>query len=359
MSNILIRYVKHYRQNKDISSFDLILFFRQLATLFHAGIPIIECFSILEKSQTKKKFRLLIYTIKCDLLAGKSLHQSIQQHSPYFNTLTYQLIKTGEHTGQLPTLLITIADYHEKNHLLKQRIKQALFYPCLILTTASLVTFCMFFFIIPKFAELFATSSAQLPWITRCLFILSCCLHDYLFIFLLMAFVIFLSISHKPWRKQLQIHLKQAFFHSPPFSNVINKIILATFIRHLAITYTSGIPLPHGLTLAETINNSKKYRRTILLVRNRLQAGLQLHKAMQCSNYFPTFILQMIKAGEEAGRLDHMLNKIADLLETDIEQIIQQYSKLLEPCLLVFLGILMGSLIVGMYLPIFKLGTVL
>lgn len=339
------------KQRNRINQFDITVFLRQFATLIGAGIPIIQCCEILEKSQEKTALRLLIYAIKRELLSGKNLCNCLKHHSHHFNTLTCQLVQIGEHTGQLDIMLTTLANYQEKHLAFRKRIIQALFYPCIITVTAFMVTFCMLIFVVPKFAALLNNMQGDLPRITLWIFYFSSLLqhHSWIFLTTLSIFVLICFNINLP--------VGQLLTKLPFIKTCLHKIILARFARNLSITYAAGISLTEALQLTATDSNHFEFNKAIAQLRSKISTGLQLHCAMQTLPIFPILMVQMIKIGEESSRLEQMLDKIADFLESDVEQFIRLMSELLEPLIMIVLGVLIGGLIIGIYLPIFKLGS--
>lgn len=342
------------KKNRRITSFDIIIFLRQLATLIAAGIPIIKSFEILENGQVKTTLRLLIFTIKREILSGKDLFSSICQHSRYFDNMTCQLIKIGENTGKLDIILGQIAEAKEKNSILKKRAQQALIYPLFIIITAILVTFSMLYFVIPQFIELFETSKIQLPMLTRLIFYCSSVLHHYIFIIFLPLIMIPLIMNNKMKRNLKHLILKLPIIHS-----IVLKITFAKFARNLAMTFSAGMTIPDSLVLLVHVNQPQEFIHATLKLRHHITSGLQLHQAMSALPLFPDLMIQMVRIGEESGSLEHLLNKIACFFEADIENIINQLNLLLEPLIMLVLGVLIGGLVIGMYLPIFKLGNTL
>jgi type IV pilus assembly protein PilC len=354
--NILSLLVK---QNRKITSFDVSIFLRQLATLISAGIPIIKSFEILEKSQLKISFRLLIFSIKREILSGKDLFSSLHQHQRYFDELTCQLIKIGEHTGKLETILLMIADTKEKNLMLKKRVSYALLYPCIITITAVLVTLSMLIFVIPQFAILFSDTHIQLPTLTRCIFFLSLQIqHHWIMLFspLLLSLCIFMPVT---WFDKLKKYLSDHIIKLPLIHPFLLKITLARFARTLAMTFAAGMPITSALKLLMHAGHPREFTYLIVKLHSNITSGLQLHQAMGALPYFPDLMTQMVKIGEESGMLDQLLNKVASFFEADIDQTINHFSQLLEPLIMLMLGVLIGGLVIGMYLPIFKLGNVL
>ncbi len=345
-------YWANIKKRRKINPTDITFFLRQFAILLTAGIPILKCLSLLEQSQNKIAMRLLLFSIRRELLSGKEVYASLRLHAHYFNELTCQLIRIGEHTGKLDMTLNMIAEEHEKQLAFMKRIQQALFYPCLITIAAILVTISLFLFVIPRFAELFADSHVALPALTRFLFFLSSQLqqHIYFLLFPVIPVVIFL------------FYKKQFFFtlcKLPIINTLAQKILLARFAKHLAITFAAGIPIIDALKLLAHSPSHPEFAQAIFHLRSKINAGFYLHQAMQTSSLFPDLMIQMVKTGEESGALDQLLFKLAGFFEADIDQMLNQFNRLLEPLIMLVLGVLIGGLIIGMYLPIFKLGMTL
>jgi type IV pilus assembly protein PilC len=347
------------KQKRRITAFDITLFMRQFATLLTAGIPILRCCEMLENSQIKIAMRLLIYSIKRDLLSGKDVYSSLCSHPRYFDALTCQLISIGEHTGKLDITLQMIAYEHEKQLVLTKRIKQALFYPCIICITALLVTLSMFLFVIPRFAELFADTNVPLPALTLWLFCLSRIFSEHTILLFSPLFPVLLLFIPHPISHLLKNKLLLYFIKLPLLKQFLQKITLLRFARHLAMTFTAGIPIMDSLKLIMHSHTNLEFSHTMIELRSKMNSGLQLHQAMQSLPYFPDLMIQMVKTGEESGSLDALLNKTAVFFESDIDELVSQFVRLLEPLIMLVLGVLIGGLIIGMYLPIFKLGSVI
>lgn len=347
------------KQKRRINALDITVFLRQLATLVTAGIPLLHCFEILEKSQVKIALRLLIFTIKRELLSGKNLHACLQHHPQYFEVITCQLIKIGEHAGKLDITLNMIAEEHEKFVAFKKRIKQALLYPCIIAVTSLIVTLSMFLFVIPRFAELFADTHISLPPLTRFLFYLSAILQQYNYVLCLpFIFITFIFLPAKQ-SVQLKKAILKKILKLPLIQPMMQKMLLARLARNLAMTFSAGISITDALTLMMNSNANQEFSHVMMKLRAKINSGLQLHQAMQSLSYFPDLMIQMVKIGEESGLLDHLLNKIAGFFESDINHVLSQLNQLLEPLIMLVLGVLIGGLVIAMYLPIFKLGSAL
>lgn len=351
--------VRRIKQREHINAFDITLFLRQFATLVSAGIPIIQGCDILEKSQEKTALRLLIYTIKREVLSGKTLASSLSEHPVYFDALTSQLVQIGEHTGKLELMLSRIAVHQEKQLAFKKRIKQALFYPSLITFTALVVTLGLLLFVIPRFADLFHDMHEKLPALTVAIFYLSAKLQQSVWLLLPGVLLGIVLLWRLYQRGEMKTRLQQGLCRLPFIKLSLRKILLARFARNLAITFAAGLSLTDGLTLTAQACGSPDFALTLYALRRHLLTGKQLHHAMEALPDFPPLMIQMIKIGEESGLLQPMLDKIADFFESDTDQLIGRLNQLLEPLIMIVLGVLIGGLVIGMYLPIFKIGSVL
>ncbi len=357
--NFFISRYHQYKQTQHITTLDITLFLRQLATLIIAGVPLIQSCDLLEKSQVKIAVRLLIYSIKREMLNGKAFFYSLRCHRHYFDELTCQLVNIAEHTGKLEIMLGIIADQQEKNLALKKKIKQALFYPCMMTLTALIITISMLIFVIPRFAELFHDTQITLPLLTIVIFYLSQQLQQHILLFAIVFVLTGLLCLYSPMSIRFKQKMTQWMNQTPPLRYLLHKILLARFARNLAVTFAAGIPIHEALTLASHGSGNAEFDQTVLKMRQHLNAGHPLYHAMESLHYFPDLVIQMIKIGEESGMLVLMLNKLADFFEADIEQLIIQLHQLLEPLIMLVLGVLIGGLVIGMYLPIFKLGSAL
>jgi len=347
------------KQRKRISQVDIVNFLKHFSTLISAGVPIIKTCDILEKTQEKVAMRILIYSIKRDILTGKNIYLSLQKHSQYFDLFTCHLIQIGEHSGKLDLTLARVTTHWEGKLKFQKHLKQVLFYPCLISFAALLMTMTMILFVIPRFAELFHDHYDQLPAITIFIFSFSFFLKKTIWLILSSLFIgsylfFMTNIFNQPF-----ILLKNLFFHLPFIATYANKIRITQFIRNLSITFTSGIPIVEALNLIAQTSHHTNMITNIIKLRNLINSGRELHQAMEAIPIFPILVIQMVKIGEESGTLDNALCKIADFLEAEIEALINHLNQLLEPLIMLVLGVLIGGLIIGMYLPVFKLGTTL
>ncbi len=348
-----------YQINKNISDIDISIFFRQLSALISAGVPIVQSCDIIRQSQDKMTLRILIHSIQKSIESGKNLLDELIHYPKYFDDLTCHLIHVGEQTGTLEIMLKRIANHKEKSLTLQKQIKQALFYPSIIFLVALLVCFIMIMFVVPRFADLFQSMQGKLPIFTLIIIHISNFFHENIWIcFIPIIFIGLLTYLLKTSKQAKQI-INRILHYIPVVKTSMQKIILAQFAHSLAITLGAGIPIIEALKIATNTTRNYHYVNGFNRLMAHVAAGKNLYSAMQLNSLFPTMIIQMVKIGEESGTLESMLQKIAELYENDISHLIATLSHLLEPLIMIILGVLIGGLVIAMYLPIFKLGTII
>ncbi len=345
--------------NKKVTQHDIILFFRQLSTLILAGISISSAIQIL--GQQSEHIRLLKMTssIKEDIATGNGLAYAIQKFPSYFDEMTFHLISAGEKSGTLDTMLEQIAQHKEQIFLLKSKIKQALFYPTMILFVAIIVTLLMLIFVVPRFTDLFNNMHAELPKFTLYVIYLANFLkNDWLAIFIILV-ITMTGIYFAKRFTPVQSFIDSTLLKLPIIGIALKKFILARWSRSLTTLFAAGIPITDALKmLGQSVGNSL-YKNAIHALYLDIFAGKQMHFSMQSCKLFPPMMIQMVQIGEESGTLEKMLTKIADFYESDLDQMIGHLSRLLEPLIMIILGVVIGGLVIAMYLPIFKLGAVI
>lgn len=345
--------------NKRIPALDIILFFRQLAALITAGIPIVQSCDILCKSQKNTSLQRVMALIKINMEAGHALSWCLAQFPRYFEPLICHLIEAGEQSGTLPAMLDRIALHKENVLSLKNKVKQALFYPTIVLLVALGVSITMLTVVIPRFAELFQSMHSSLPLFTLGVMHLSELIHNYYWLTLFPLLAILPLTYYAHYSASFRCRIERLVLQTPYFGPIYAKTILARFCRTLATTFAAGIPISESLKTIAYANGSYFYAQTILQLRAQIIKGQQLYQAMHRQLFFPVMLIQMVKIGEESGTLERMLEKIASIYEADVSYFIANCGHLLEPLLIAILGVLIGGLVIAMYLPIFKLGTVL
>jgi type IV pilus assembly protein PilC len=343
-----------------ISTTDITRFSRQLATLLTASIPLIQALDLLKHGHNKTVMQDLIDSLKTTLEKGGSVTEALSKYPQHFNALYRNLINVGERTGELDHMFDRIASYKEKTDLLKQKIKKALFYPAAVLFVAILVTVAMLIFVVPQFIALFAGFGAQLPFATRVIVALSQFLQQHGW--LLLIFIVLLSVSLR-WIISRSTHFANqidiVLLKLPLIGHILVKAIVARFTRTLATTFAAGLPLADALEAVAGATGNNLYAQATLHIRENVVTGQSLQQALQQTNLFSSLVIQMIDIGEESGTLDAMLNKVATMFEEEVERAADNFGNLLEPLIMIILGIIIGSLVIAMYLPIFKLGSVI
>jgi type IV pilus assembly protein PilC len=342
-----------------ITSSDIIVFFRQFSTLIIAGIPIIQAIQILILNFEQAKLFAILSTLRDDITAGNNLAFGLQKFPRYFDAMTCSLIHAGEKSGTLDIMLERIANHKEKLARLKNKIKQALFYPAIIVLVATIVTTIMLTCIVPQFAELFHTMHSTLPLFTRVVIQIAYFIRHSLGL-IIVVFISFGAGIYFTRRKPVVEHtLDNLLLKIPLIGPSLNKFILAGFARSLATVLAAGIPITEALAILAPSLGNRIYRLALQKVTFHISTGKQLHFAMQTCKLFPAMLLQMIQVGEESGTLEKMLIKVAEFYESDLDHFIENLSRLLEPLIMAILGVVIGGLVIAMYLPIFKLGAVI
>lgn len=330
---------------------------RQLASMISAGITITRSFDMLEQTQHDTDARAGLFKIKNHLLSGHSLFESLQIKPDWFDHFTCSLIHLGEQTGKLAHVLQILAADHENKLEFRRSIRRALFYPTVIFTVAIILTCCMLIFVIPAFASLFSGINKPLPLLTRMIFTLSSLLNHTLPIIFSLAIISLIALKLTS-RNIFKILLHRLSI-LPPLAGILQSLALIRLLRNLALALSSGVPILDALQLISGITGHEVVNSSARQLRSSLCAGHTLYQAMQTLPAFPILAKQMVKAGEESGTLDKMLYKSAELLEMQLNSSIFHLTQLLEPLIMSVLGVLIGGLVIGMYLPVFNLGSAL
>jgi type IV pilus assembly protein PilC len=346
-------------RGKKIKPLDIAFFTRQLATMMKSGVPIIQSFDIIAEGTENLNFQKLINEIKVDVAAGNTLADSFRQHPKYFDDLYCNLVESGEQSGRLESLLDRIAAYKEKTEALKAKIKKAMTYPISVVVVAVIVTAILLLKVVPQFKEVFASFGAELPAFTLMVIGVSEWLQSW-WLIILIGFVAIGLVYTK-------VHLKSKEFRdaqdrlllkAPIVGDIIYKAAIARYARTLSTTFAAGVPLVDALdSVAGAVGNVVFYN-AVMQIKEDVSAGSQLNFSMRTTNVFPSLAVQMAGIGEESGNLDGMLDKVADYYEAEVDNAVDNLTTLMEPMIMVVLGVLVGGLIIAMYLPIFQLGAV-
>jgi type IV pilus assembly protein PilC len=347
------------KTGKAIKGRDIAVFSRQLATMMAAGVPMVQGFDIVAGGQANPRMKEMLTNIKMDIEGGASLNEALGKYPVQFDELFVNLVKAGESAGVLDTVLDTIATYKENIENIKGKIKKAMFYPAAVLSVAVLVSAILLIFVIPQFENVFQSMHADLPAFTQMLVNASRFMVAYWWLCLMIfggtiAGIIFLykrseKFAHFVGRMLLKL---------PVVGQILRQSAIARYARTLGVTFKAGVPLVEALDSVANATGSVVYNDAVKRIREDVAVGHQLQLAMKQTELFPNMVTQMIAIGEEAGALDAMLFKIAEFYETEVNNAVDALSSLLEPLIMVIIGGVVGSIVVGMYLPIFKLGTV-
>lgn len=338
---------------------DIAVFSRQLATMMAAGVPMVQGFEIVAGGQSNPRMKDMLTNIKTDIEGGSALNEALGKYPVQFDELFTNLVKAGESAGVLDTVLDTIATYKENIENIKGKIKKAMFYPAAIIAVAIIVSCILLIFVIPQFEQVFKSMHADLPAFTQMLVSLSRWMVSYWWMVLLIlvgtavGFVMLYKRSTK-----FQHFVGRALLKIPVVGEILRQSAIARFARTLGVTFKAGVPLVEALDSVANATGSVVYNEAVKRVREDVSVGHQLQLAMKQTDLFPNMVTQMVAIGEEAGALDAMLFKIAEFYETEVNNAVDALSSLLEPLIMVVIGLLVGGMVVGMYLPIFKLGSV-
>ncbi|SNS22192.1 type IV pilus assembly protein PilC [Noviherbaspirillum humi] len=350
---------KTFRSGKKITEKDITLFSRQLATMMKSGVPLLQAFDILSKGSANPSVSKLIQDIRADVETGSSLNQAFRKFPLYFDSLFCNLVSAGEQAGILEDLLGRLATYKEKTLAIKGKIKSALFYPISIMVVAFIVTSVIMIWVVPAFKEVFKSFGADLPAPT--LFVMA--VSDF---FVRYWYLIFgavggaLYLFFQAWKRSVPVQhfMDRALLQAPIFGAVIRKATIARWTRTLSTMFAAGVPLVESLDSVGGASGNAVYSEATRKIQTEVSTGTSLTTAMQNANVFPNMVTQMVAIGEESGALDQMLGKVADFYEEEVDEAVKSLSSLMEPIIMVVLGVLIGGLVVAMYLPIFKLGSV-
>jgi type IV pilus assembly protein PilC len=338
---------------------DIAIFSRQLSTMLAAGIPLVQAFEIIGNGHEKPAMQQLVLGIKADVEGGSTLHEGLARQPLYFDDLFVNLVEAGEHAGALETLLDKIATYKEKSEAIKKKVKKALFYPAAVLVVAVIVSVILLLFVIPQFEELFKGFGANLPAFTLMVINLSKLIqHQGIYMAVVVGAVFYTFFYFKKRSRRMRQILDRLALKLPIIGPILNKAAIARYARTLSTMFAAGVPLVEALQSVAGACGNVVYEDGVLKMRDEVATGQRLQVAMQNTGLFPNMVVQMIAVGEESGSLDAMSGKVATFYEEDVDAAVDSMSSLLEPLIMAVLGVLVGSLVIAMYLPIFKLGSV-
>ena len=341
------------------NAMDIAVFSRQLATMMSAGIPMVQAFEIVGNGHEKPSMQKLILDIKANIEGGSTLHESLAKFPLYFDDLFVNLVEAGEQAGALESLLDKIATYKEKTEALKKKIKKALMYPTAVLGVAVIVSTVLLIFVIPQFETLFKGFGADLPAFTQMVVSLSRWVqHSGWIMLIVIIATVYAFLYFKKRSRNMRRFLDRALLKFPIIGPILVKAAIARFTRTLATMFTAGVPLVEAMGSVAGATGNIVYEEATLRIKDEVATGQRLQRAMENTGLFPNMVIQMIAVGEESGSLDTMAGKVAEFYEAEVDNAVDGMSALMEPVIMAILGVLVGGMVIAMYLPIFKLGSV-
>lgn len=343
-----------------ITSKDITYFSRQLATMLKSGVPLVTAFQIISGGLKNPRMRTVADKIRAEVESGGALHEALAQYPVQFDELYVNLVAAGESAGVLDTILDNIASHKERIETIKGKIKKALYYPAAVIAVAIIVTSILLIFVIPQFEAIFVSFGADLPAFTKMVVSASKFMQSKgIYVLLLMVAVIVGLIMAKKRSKKFSRFIDRMSLKLPIVGHILEQAAIARFCRTLAITFAAGVPLVDALKIVAGATGNAVYDEAALQIRSDVSVGHQLQLAMQQTEVFPNMVIQMAAIGEEAGSLDAMLVKVAEAYEEEVNNSVDALSSLLEPAIIVFVGVLVGAMVIAMYLPIFKMAAVI
>jgi len=347
-----------FSKGKRIKPLDIALFTRQMATMLKAGVPLLQAFDIIGEGFDNPNMRKLVDEVKQEVAAGNSFAAALRKCPQYFDELYCNLVDAGEQAGALDTLLDRIATYKEKTEALKAKIKKAMTYPAAVVLVAAVVTGILLVKVVPQFESVFSGFGAQLPAFTLMVIGLSEFMQRYWWLILALLVGLFFGVKYalkrsaalRDWRDKWMLKL-------PLIGTLMYKTAVARYARTLSTTFAAGVPLVEALDSVSGATGNVVFKQAVQRIKQDVSTGMQLNFSMRASGIFPNLAIQMTAIGEESGALDDMLDKVASFYEAEVDNLVDNLTSLMEPFIMVILGLVVGGLVVAMYLPIFQLGS--
>lgn len=344
---------------KKITTGDISFASRQMATMIGAGIPIAQTMRGIGKGHENASLEKLMLDLSRDVETGTSLSKALAKHPLHFNRLFTSLTEAGEESGKLDVMLERVASYNEKIQAIKSKVKSAMMYPTVVLVIASVVSVLLLLFVIPQFESLFEGFGADLPSLTKTVIAMSEWMQANWYIALGIIVAVFTSFSYAYKRSEkMQFTMDRVLIKLPVLGPILVKSALARFARTLAIIFSAGVPLVDGMDTVGAATGNRVYQNAVKEVKSDISTGRTLESSMASTNLFPNMMLQMVASGEESGELEVMLEKIAEFFESEVDDAVEGLNSLIEPLMIVVLGSIIGTMIMAMYLPIFKMAAV-
>jgi type IV pilus assembly protein PilC len=348
-----------FSNTKPIKTVDISFASRQMATMIGAGIPVAQTLRAVGKGHESASMETLMLDLAREVESGSALSAALRKFPLHFNRLFTSLTEAGEESGKLDTMLDRVATYTEKLEAIKSKVKSALMYPIIVLVIAGIVSILLLLFVIPQFESLFTNFGADLPTLTRVIVDMSEATQKYWYIYLgiTIAVVVSFSAAYKRSEK-MQFGLDRLLIRFPLIGIILRKSALARFSRTLSITFGAGVPLVDGMDTVGAATGNRVYQQAVQDVKNDVSTGRGLENSMAATGMFPNMMLQMVASGEESGELEIMLDKVADFYEREVDDAVDGLASIIEPFMIVLLGTIIGTMVIAMYLPIFKMASV-
>ena len=337
---------------------DVVIFTRQMSTMIDAGLPLVQCLEILSKQQSNPTFKKVLTEVMADVEAGSTLADGMRKHPKVFDNLFTNMIEAGEAGGILDTILGRLAVFLEKSMALKKRIKGAMTYPAICLAISILILAVILIFVVPVFSQLFEDFGSSLPFATQVVVNASNFVKGYFF-YLIVAAIIFWMILKKIYSTEKgEMFFDRMFLRLPVAGVLLRKVAVAKFTRTLSTMLQSGVPILEALQVVAKTAGNKVVEQAVFRVGDAIAEGRPIAEPLEESNVFPNMVVQMINVGESVGALDSMLEKIADFYDEEVDHAVDNLTAMIEPFMMIFLGGFIGAMVVAMYLPIFKIASV-
>src|SRR6202453_2345302 len=342
-----------------VEASDISVFSRQLATMMAAGIPMVQSFEIIGNGHEKPAMQKLVLDIKGNIEGGSTLHESLAKYPLHFDNLFVNLVEAGEQAGALESLLDKIATYKEKTEALKKKLKKALFYPIAVLVVAVIVSVILLIFVIPQFESLFKGFGADLPAFTQMVVNMSKFMqHRGWMLLIVVGGAIYTFMYFHKRSRNMRRTIDRGMLKFPIIGPILVKSAIARFARTLSTMFAAGVPLVEAMGSVAGATGNIVYEEGTMRMKDEVATGQRLQRAMENTGLFPNMVVQMSAVGEESSSLDTMSGKVAEFYETEVDNAVDGMSSLLEPLIMAVLGVLVGGMVIAMYLPIFKLGSV-
>jgi len=349
--------LKLFSFGKGFSTRDLAVYTRQFATMVNAGLPLLQSLDILSKQSTKEKLKTVSAEVTREVESGSALADALRSHPEVFDELYVNMVEAGEAAGALDEILLRISTYVEKADTLKRKVKGALTYPVIIMVVATVVTIFMLVFIIPTFARMFIGMGGELPLPTKIVMGMSSLLKSYWWVALAACVGTVVGLKRFYSRPRGRLTIDRVMLRAPILGDLLRKTAVARFSRTLGTLVASGVPLLSALEITARTAGNMVITNAILKARRSIREGETVSRPLRQSGVFPPMVTQMVSVGEETGSLDLMLNKVADFYDSEVDAAVDALTSVIEPVMIVGMGLLVGGMVVAMYLPMFKMIT--